>query len=50
MSDKKEAAEKPAVKTDGLSTWIKEDGSEIRLNNEKATVAAAKANGWKKAK
>jgi len=40
MSDEKEAK---------LSTWVKKDGkSEIKLNDEPATVKKAKELGWKK--
>lgn len=31
-----------------MVTWIKESGSEIKLNNEPATEAKAKELGWKK--
>lgn len=32
-----------------LSTWIKADGkTEIKLNDERATVKKAKELGWKK--
>lgn len=35
-----------------MSTWIKQDDSEIELNDESATMEAAIENGWepKKAK
>ena len=30
-----------------MKTWIKQNGTKIELNEEAATIAQAKANGWK---
>lgn len=38
--------EKP-VDPNGMTTWIKPNGTQISLNNKKATIAAAKEKGWK---
>lgn len=31
-----------------MTIWIKENGSQIEINDEKATVEKAKSLGWKK--
>ena len=31
-----------------LTTWVKENGTEIKLNDADATVAKARELGWKK--
>ena len=31
-----------------LTTWVKPNGTEIKLNDSPATVAAAEANDWKR--
>ena len=33
-----------------LTTWIKEDGTEIKLNDEVATIKKAEDLGWKRKK
>lgn len=33
-----------------MDIWVKENGSEIELNDEPATIAYAKSLGWSKKK
>lgn len=50
-SEKPAVTEKPAappVRSDGLTTWIRPNGSEIGLNSNVETIEMAEKLGWKR--
>jgi len=41
-------SDKPMSDKPKFTTWVKENKTEIKLNNAPATIAQAQANGWKR--